>query len=1065
MRGDMVTPGSRVFFLIVCCLIVRLGANHARGQTLTPDVRYKHLSLEHGLSQSSPNAILRDSYGYMWFGTQDGLNCYDGYEFTVFKHSERDSFSLADNYVTTIIEDFRGDLWIGTYSGGISIRERATGRFKRIVRGPWGARGINVQPVMKIVEDHSHNIWVAVWSNCVSRFDPFRQTWTDFTPNPADSGSLVHAMARDFVVDRAGRVWVCTFGGLDRFDSLSQKFIHYHATIEGVAGLPDDRVISAFEDGDGDLWFGTLQNGAALYSWEQQAFVKKLAAGSGPWGLNSNHVNCIDQGNDGTIWIGSWDAGVTRLDKRSGQVWRDRSVENVPGCLSGDQIVCIYSDNTGGMWLGVDGAGIDHYDPHRFKFRQIWHIRGEGQSLSSPSVRSLFESRAGVLWIGLMGGLDAYDLRTGNFTHYRNEPTRRSSLSGNLVMRILEDRNGRIWVATYGGGLSMFDTNTRNFRVFRADPGNPIALGNDYIMTLLETRDGSLWIGTYGGGLNRMDPRTFKCERFTPSQKGRDMGGNFIYAIHEEPSGELWLGTWGAGITVIDPKSLRVRVLRHDPAVSTSLSNNTVHDIYRDRGGSLWIATMGGGLDCYDFASGGFRHLTEEDGLPNNTVYGVLEDSTGQIWLSTNSGICCYDPLARRFRNYGLSDGLQSLEFNQGAFCKGSGGRLYFGGINGLNIVEPYRLLQSKDKPLVVVAQIKVMDREISIPATPQRALDLAPDQNFLSFMFSVLDYTAPEQNTYRYMLEGLDRTWINAGTRRYAAYTDLQPGEYVLRVRGSNSDGIWNVEGASIEIRVNPPYWRTLWFRALALAGFFGMVFGFYRDRIRRLKKEQAAQTEFSRKLNESQENERKRIAGELHDSLGQDLLTIKNRLGRCSDISEPELMQREIQEVSGFVQLTIEEVREISVDLHPHMLERLGLTRTIESTVKKCSSSTGMSIHATVDNIDGIFSPTQEINAFRIVQEGLNNVVKHSKASECTIVIQKSESTCGLTIQDDGCGFSPAQTTGVSDPNRGFGLLHMAERVRLLHGSMDIVSSPGNGTTLHITFPIPQRGSSKKP
>jgi signal transduction histidine kinase len=348
------------------------------------------------------------------------------------------------------------------------------------------------------------------------------------------------------------------------------------------------------------------------------------------------------------------------------------------------------------------------------------------------------------------------------------------------------------------------------------------------------------------------------------------------------------------------------------------------------------------------------------------------------------------------------------------------------------------------------------MDHEVPVPVSPEGMLDLAPDQNFLSFTFSVLDYTAPEQNVYRYKLEGLDVDWIDSGTRHYAAYTDLQPGNYLLRLKGRNNDGVWNNEGASLRIRVNPPFWRTLWFRGIALAVVLGMAFGFSLDRIQRLKKEKAAQAEFSRKLNESQENERKRIAGELHDSLGQNLLTIKNRLAQCSDVRELGTIHKEILEASAAVQSAIEEVREISADLHPHMLERLGFTRTIESTVKKCASASGISIEAIADNMDGLLSPAEQINAFRIVQEGLNNVVKHSKASECSVTIRRNDAECLITIKDDGCGFAPRRVPGEHDAHGGFGLLHMAERVRLLHGSMDIVSAPGDGTTLQIAIPF---------
>jgi signal transduction histidine kinase/ligand-binding sensor domain-containing protein len=1048
--------GSRVAFLIVFSLFLRPGANQACGQTLPPDIRYKHLSLEEGLSQSTVFASLHDRQGYMWFGTEDGLNRYDGYQFTIYRRRDQDSLSLPDNYVTSLLEDPQGGLWVGTYSGGVALFDKSTGTFRQIILPEWGTKGIRANPVMSLAKDRDDNIWVAVWASGVSRFNPRTRTWTHFD-HDTSAGSLVDNRVRYVYGDRAGFVWACTFGGLDRFDPEAGKFNHFSRDSVTPPGLRDRRFMCAFEDREGDLWFGTFDGGLLLYERRLKALTRIFTSGNGPFALSSNRIAAIGETDDGFLWVGTWDAGVNVLNKWSGHVVAERQRGAEPQSLSSDAIRSVYRDKTGGIWVGTSGGGVNHFDPDRFKFRHLRRIENNAQSLGVANVRSLCQDRSGVLWIGTTGGLDSYNLQSHEFRHYRHDPAQKSSISSNLITAILEDRDGRIWIGTDGGGLNLFHPASNVFRVFRNDPGDSTTISFDYIIALHEGRDGSIWIGTSGGGLTRMDRYSFKCQRFQRrANSPNQISGNYIYSIHEEDSAELWFGTWGAGVTVLNPVTREVRIYQHDQARRTSLNNNTVLDIFRDRRGNLWFGTLGGGLDRYDDTSDGFIHITEADGLPNSTVYGILEDSTGELWMSTNNGVACYDAAARTFRNYGTSEGLQSLEFSQNAFCKGSQGRLFFGGINGVNIIEPEHLAVTGDVPPIVITQIKVMDHDVIVPGSPEQLLDLAPDQNFLSFLFSSLDYTAPEQNAYRYKLEGLDQTWIEAGSRRYAAYTDLQPGEYVLRVQGSNSDGIWNTQGASLQIRVNPPYWKTLWFRALAIAGIFGMAFGFYRDRIRRLKKEKAAQAEFSRKLNESQENERKRIAGELHDSLGQNLLTIKNRLARCSDVSGPAVVQKEIADVTTAVQNAIEEVREISSDLHPHMLERLGLRRTIESTVKKCAASSGISIEASIDDMDGWLLPREEINVFRIVQEGLNNVVKHSKASECRVIVQKKGGECEMTITDDGCGFIPSKVSGADDSQSGFGLMHMAERVRLLHGSMDIISSPGKGTTLHILLPF---------
>lgn len=1029
----------------------------AVAQSPPPEIRFKHFSNEQGLSQSTVNAVLQDKQGFIWLGTQDGLNRYDGYGFRVFRHSIRDSTSISDSYITCLLEDPESNLWVGTYSGGVNVLDRSRAHVRHIVRGPAAGGGLSGNSIMDMVEDQAGNIWVAVWNNGVNRYDRRSRTWTHFSPDSLRPGSLCDARVRSLLVDRRGNLWVCTFGGLDRFDSATQQFIHFRSVPPDSPGLRDNRVTCAFEDQDGDLWFGTFEHGIAVYDPRRSSFVRNFTAGTGTGALSSDRIVQICQAADSTIWIATWDGGVNRLDKASGRIWIDRQTDDDPYCLSADQLRSMYKDGKDGIWIGTDGAGVNHYDPGRFRFRHLRHIKNNSQGLGNPFVRSLCEDRSGVLWIGTLGGLDSYDLQTGRYEHYGFRRGKATSLSSDLVMAVLEDRDGQLWVGTDGGGLNRFNRKTGTFTVIRSDPKDPTTPGSDYIMTLYEGRDGALWIGTTGGGLTRMDRRTLACQRFRRTKDSPDqLSGNYIYAIHEDPDGWLWLGTWGAGITVLNPRTNQVRVYRHDPSNMSSLSHNTIHAFRRDRQGNLWIATMGGGLERYDSASDGFVHLTEDDGLPNDVLYGIEEDRSGCLWISSNNGLTCFDPKTQSFRNFGASDGLQSLEFNQGAYSRGTEGRLYFGGINGVNIIIPDQPPAPAHVAPVAITQIRVMDRDVPNNDIPGAILQLAYDENYLSFTFSLLDFTAPEQNTYRYMLEGLTKSWINAGVRNYGAYTDVQPGEYVFRVQGRNRDGEWSAGAAPVRIQVQPPFWSTYWFRALVLAAAIGMALGFYRNRLRRLRREKTAQSEFSRKLIESQENERKRIAGELHDSLGQNLLTIKNRLGRCEAGAFPgDVLGRELGEISAAVQHTIEDVREISGALHPHMLERLGLTRTIEATVKKCAASAGLSIRATVDNVDRLFSADEEINIFRIIQEGMNNVVKHSRASECHIAIQKTDVTCELTIEDDGCGFVPAQPGIVHETYGGFGLMHMAERVRLLHGSMDIISSPGKGTTLRISLP----------
>jgi len=625
-------------------------------------------------------------------------------------------------------------------------------------------------------------------------------------------------------------------------------------------------------------------------------------------------------------------------------------------------------------------------------------------------------------------------------------------------MAILRENERRFWIGTSGGGLHLLDPTTNRSQRVPLDRDDMPVGGSNYVMALCKGRDGTIWVGTVGAGVVRLNPSTFRYSRYVRRSAAEGLTGSFIYSIQEDRSGRLWFGTWGAGISVLDPGTGRWRAYQHKPGDEQSLSHNTILDICETSDGTIWIATEGGGLCRFDSARSVFERFKESDGLPNNTVYGILEDSTGRLWVSTNRGISCFDPARRTFRNFSMGDGLQSLEFNQGAFCEGGNGMMAFGGINGVNVFYPSRMIADSSVGPMRITHVKILDRVVKPGPTLTGGLDLAYDENTVSFEFALLDYKVPKENDYRYKLDGVDREWMPAGGRRYVSYANLGSGEYTFHVEGENSDGVWNPTGAAAAFRIRPPFWEALWFRSTAVLAVVAIGFVFYGNHLRRLEKEKAVQAEFSIRLNESQERERKRIAGELHDGLGQELLTIKNSLARCESSVKPGSdLVREIGGLTDAVQRTIQSVREISADLHPHMLDRLGLTRTLEATLRRCADASGMTIRSNLESIDGVFRPPEEINIYRIVQEGVNNVLKHSHASECTVSIRRDGTYCEIGIDDDGCGFVAAREA--LPAVGGFGLSNMAERVRLLKGRMTVTSTPGKGTKLRFRIPIPER------
>ena len=1045
MRWQLDILSANPLIAVLCIILLPCFAR----ATPPDEFPFRRLSVEDGLSQSAVNAITQDARGLLWFGTQDGLNQYDGNAFTVYRNNPGDSSSLSDNHVTALLVDRSGQLWIGTYAGGICRLDPGASTFLRFPHERLNPNSPAGNSIMALAEDSSGNIWAGTWLRGLSRYNPRDKSWSHYI-HRQDSTKLPDDRVMSVAVDQHGRLWAGTWGGVAFYNASEDRLV---AVPESPAMDIDRRVFCVYPDRTGRVWFGTLEGGLGRVD-VANLTISRYAGDKAGSMLESKMIRAMITDDDGTLWVGTQDAGINRLDPAKGMISLKRN--GPPSAASNDHILSFFRDREGGIWAGVDGRGVNHYDPLRIKFQHIRQEPGSPTGLANPVVRALCEDRQGRLWIGTMGdGLDCFDPRRNRWTHYPFVPRHPGIVSSGDIMALVEDTKGYLWVGTSGAGIDRLDPSRKRAIHLRIPRVQGETIGPDFIMTMLESRDGTLWIGTTGGGVAELNPTTLKARRYLAASRGAvdAPASNYVYALMEDRRGRIWIGTWGAGISVLDRATEQFAHLEHIDSLPSSLAHNTIQAFHEDARGTVWIGTAGGGLDAFNPSSGTFEHFIEADGLPNNVVYGILEDAEGNLWLSTNKGICRFDPQSRTMRNFTTSDGLQSLEFNQGAYLKGRDGRLYFGGINGFNIIDPAGVPIDTVPPPVLITQCTIFNDPV--PITQSGTLDLPHDQNYISFEFVALDFTAPERNQYRYMLEGFDRSWTESGRRRFASYTNLPSGEYVFRVRGSNGDGTWSRQDASLTIRIASPYWERAWFRGGILALAVAALSLAYRANIRRLQKEQRLQSEFSRKLNESQETVRKRIAGELHDGLGQELLAIKSSIDHLAgEAPSP----GNLKDVSDAVQQAIEDVREISADLHPHMLERLGLTRTVKATIRRVSEATGLDISATVDSLDNLFTPFEEINIYRILQEAFNNIVRHSHASQCRVRVTVANGNMVMEVTDDGCGFEAENARTSSDG--GLGLVNMAERVRILDGDMDIESAPGKGTSLR--FRIPLKGGS---
>ena len=798
------------------------------------NIRFERLSLEEGLSQSVVHAILQDQAGFLWIGTDDGLNRYDGYEFKVYKPETNNPNSLSDRSITSLVEDQNGYLWIGTRLGGLN------------------------------------------------RYDPRTGKFTCYTYNKENQQGISSNQIHDMYLDKTG-LWIGTDNGLDFLDFKTYTFTHRRASPNNPDGLNSNSITALLKDSNGLLWIGTANAGINVYDIKNDIYTIYKFDENNPASLSHNRILSIAEGDKGEIWIGTAE-GLNRFNPEARYFSRFMSSKNSPYSLAGNTIHALYMDRTGGLWIGTNN-GLDRYDSQSYRFIHHQNQPSVPNTLSNNQVYAIHEDASGVLWIGTYGGgLNKYNRQQDRFAYYRHNPDDSNSLSDNFVFPILVDSEGFVWVGTYNGGLNRFNPLMDEFTHFVHDPDDPTAISSNSVVSLYRDGEGTLWVGTVRG-LDRFDPTTNEFSHFQPAETGESSGftvfsmyedsqgafwigskrglamfdketqtfiehetrGNELYAFSgetinallEDKDGNLWVGTFDDGLKRINLKTGEIAQYHYDPADATTLGSNAVMSIHQDGKGTLWFGTHGGGLNRYNPATGTFSRFTEDDGLLNNVIYGIVEDNTGNLWLSTNFGLSRFNPISKAFRNFTASDGLQSNEFNQNAYARDHAGNLYFGGINGLNIFTPREIRDNPYPPKVALISISQDGIPLIQDQTSEylQTITLKWPQDSFEFEFAAFAYEQPSRNQYSYTLEGFDADWIKIGTQRNGRYTNLPGGTYTLRLRGSNSDGIWSERGQSIKIVVVPPFWETWWFRGLLVIVFGIVAAGALRWRVKSIQ------------------------------------------------------------------------------------------------------------------------------------------------------------------------------------------------------------------------------------
>ncbi len=819
-------------------------------------IKFDRISVEEGLSQSSVSCILLDRRGWMWLGTEDGLNRYDGYTFTIYRHQPKNPSGLSHSNIYSLFQDREGRLWIGT-EGGLNrwdpVKDSFV-HFKKEMAPPFQLGG---NAVVSLGEDRDGILWVGTADGGLNRYDVKEDKFIFLRHEDSDPHSLGSNHIRTLYFDSSSRLWIGTQDqGLDRWDNTHRKFIHYRHHPQDSHSLGSNSVTAIAEDREGYLWIGT---GDGLHRLDPKTGYcnRYRPIPRNPRSIGSGEILCLTHDHEGNLLIGTGD-GLNQFKPGEGTFSRWQNDPADLNSLSNNVVLSIYEDSSRVLWIGTQGGGLNKYAPYRDRFA---HYRVDPlppfEGLSGDIVYGIYEDRSGITWIGTNRGLNRWDRDTDTFTYYKTDPANPRSLSNNYVFSILEDRSGVMWVGTWGGGLNRFDRQTGSFIHYLSDPRDKLSLSNNIVTVIFEDRQGVIWIGTEGGGLNRWNrPQKNFSHYQTVAEDPLSPSNNFISSIIEDPSGVLWIGT-RYGFNRFDRQTGAFLRYTADSDKGEGLIHNEVNAIYPDPSGVLWVGTAGG-LDRFDPGTRKFIHYGESEGLPNNVIYGILADDDGNLWMSTNKGLSRFDPQRGSFRNYGTKDGLQSNEFNRGAFYKNRRGEMFFGGINGFNRFHPAQVKDNPHRPPIIITDLKIFHHPageetspVPLPITGNTGVELSYRDRLLTFEYAALDFTSPSDNRYAYMMEGFDRDWIDVGTRRFASYTTLPQGEYLFKVRGANSDGVWNETGIALRIVVHPPFWQTWWFRGVAGLILLILFVIFYLVRTRTIRGRSKKLEEINEALN----------------------------------------------------------------------------------------------------------------------------------------------------------------------------------------------------------------------
>ncbi|MBX2878008.1 MAG: hypothetical protein KTR30_38170, partial [Saprospiraceae bacterium] len=804
--------------------------------------RFERLALggDNGLSQATVRAILQDTMGFMWFGTADGLNRFDGKSFTIYRHQPETAHSLSSNDVQVLHEDQQGNLWIGT-DHGLNRFDRVHNDFKTYLHANDKPAGLSNNFVAEIISDADGQMWVGGGDGTLSLYQADQDNFRHYLhPDHRSNINELH-LAND------NTIWVA-------FED--QSFFNFNpatGAFTEVIAHTDQEVISIYQDETDRLWLGLDNGGLLVYDLRNRQSQLFQHDNQDIRSISSNVVWDIVADQSGRLLLAT-DQGINFIYPKElrGENPIFRNYKHDPFndySLSSNFVIDLFVADNGIVWIGTNDAGVSKLDPTFQRFTHYAVRNSQADLLSHNAVWSICETAEGTIWVGTSNGLNRIDRARSEVEQYFHHPDKANSVAHNRIWAILQEDQNTFWLGTSGGidKMTIGPDGSPAFRNWQHDPNDPTTISANSVRFILKDHRGNLWVGT-NLGFNLFDPKTGNFKRYqADASKAGSISSNYVRSIYQGPDNRLWICTIDGLNQYLYDRDEFIHY-RHDPTDSTSLSNDIIRCTYQDRKGRLWVGTSSGlNRGILDESTGllSFEHFSERDGLPNDIIYGILEDQAGNLWISTNRGISCFDPEKRSFRNYDFDNGLQSDEFNQNAQFKNAAGEFFFGGINGFNIFKPEQILLSDEQNLVFedfqinyrpvsIRDQKHLDQHISLASS----VTLHPSDRLFLFKFSTLNNHRILKYTYRFRLENFDDDWNEVGQQDVATYTNIPHGKYTFRVQARLGDQAWGEGEKSMRVIVKPAFWQTWWFRILVLLTVVGIVWTIYQNSVGNLKR-----------------------------------------------------------------------------------------------------------------------------------------------------------------------------------------------------------------------------------